>query len=102
VQNVLIIFSPQDFTQIPHLDSFLSELLFSRRIIALYSPCAVVGFQIEAPILFLAGQLDEMVPPARMQQLYEAVQETSSAQLTSIEFPDGMHMDTWVQGGERY
>jgi hypothetical protein len=57
---------------------------------------------IDAPILFLAGQLDEMVPPAHMQRLYEAAQETSSAQHTFVEFPDGMHMDTWMQGGERY
>lgn len=71
-----------------------------------YLPClparAVCGLQIEAPILFLAGQLDEMVPPAHMHQLYEAAQETSSAQHTFVEFPDGMHMDTWMQGGERY
>lgn len=43
-----------------------------------------------------------MVPPAHMQRLYEAAQETSSAQHTFVEFPDGMHMDTWMQGGERY
>lgn len=67
-----------------------------------YVVCAVVGLQIDAPILFLAGQMDEMVPPVHMQRLYEAAQETSSAQHTFVEFPDGMHMDTWMQGGERY
>jgi len=62
----------------------------------------LIDFQIDAPILFLSGQLDEMVPPAHMQRLYVAAQETSSAQHTFVEFPDGMHMDTWMQGGERY
>lgn len=63
---------------------------------------SIVEWQIKTPILFLAGQLDEMVPPAHMHQLFEAAQEHSVAQHTFVEFPDGMHMDTWMQGGERY
>lgn len=63
---------------------------------------SIAEWQIKTPILFLAGQLDEMVPPAHMHQLFEAAQEHSVAQHTFVEFPDGMHMDTWMQGGERY
>lgn len=77
--------------------SFLIFVYFSCLLL-----CAIYGLQIEAPILFLAGQLDEMVPPAHMHQLFEAAEETSSAKHTFVEFPDGMHMDTWMQGGERY
>lgn len=62
-------------------------------------PCKL---QVDAPILFLAGQLDEMVPPAHMRLLYEAAEQQSVGQHTFVEFPEGMHMDTWMQGGERY
>ncbi|BBN00074.1 uncharacterized protein MPTK1_1g26170 [Marchantia polymorpha subsp. ruderalis] len=56
--------------------------------------------KIENPILFLSGLRDEMVPPSHMRRLYDAAQLNADRQL--IEFPNGMHMDTWLKGGDRY
>ncbi|OAE33656.1 hypothetical protein AXG93_4689s1430 [Marchantia polymorpha subsp. ruderalis] len=55
--------------------------------------------KIENPILFLSGLRDEMVPPSHMRRLYDAAQLNADRQL--IEFPNGMHMDTWLKGGDR-
>lgn len=41
-----------------------------------------------------------MVPPAHMKRLYAA--SSSNSRSLFIEFPDGMHMDTWMRGGDRY
>eukprot|EP00252_Welwitschia_mirabilis_P018989 TRINITY_DN4274_c0_g1_i2.p1 TRINITY_DN4274_c0_g1~~TRINITY_DN4274_c0_g1_i2.p1 ORF type:complete len:316 (+),score=42.05 TRINITY_DN4274_c0_g1_i2:362-1309(+) len=56
--------------------------------------------QVRQPILFLSGSLDEMVPPSHMHRLYEKVKDNSRCYF--VEFPTGMHMDTWHVGGERY
>lgn len=55
---------------------------------------------VSEPILFISGSRDEMVPPAHMKQLYDA--SSSNSRSLFIEFPDGMHMDTWMRGGDRY
>ncbi|XP_048133171.1 alpha/beta hydrolase domain-containing protein WAV2 isoform X3 [Rhodamnia argentea] len=60
----------------------------------------VIG-QVEQPILFLSGLQDEMVPPLHMQLLY-AKAATHNRQCVFVEFPTGMHMDTWLSGGDRY
>lgn len=60
----------------------------------------VVG-QIKQPILFLSGLRDEMVPPSHMQMLY-AKAATRNKKCIFVEFPTGMHMDTWLAGGDRY
>eukprot|EP00897_Mesotaenium_endlicherianum_P004691 jgi/Mesen1/424/ME000100S10650 len=56
--------------------------------------------KIQEPILFLSGLLDEMVPPAHMRELYEAT--TGNPSTYFVEFRTGMHMDTWLRGGESY
>lgn len=56
--------------------------------------------KISEPILFLSGCQDEMVPPSHMKRLYTATSSNSCSSL--IEFPTGMHMDTWLTGGDRY
>ena len=56
--------------------------------------------QIRAPILFLSGSVDEMVPPRHMRQLYAAA--LTNPKCKFVEFPEGSHMDTWIRGGERY
>ena len=55
---------------------------------------------ISEPILFLSGSKDEMVPPAHMKRLHVA--SSSNNRCLFVEFPTGMHMDTWVSGGDRY
>ncbi|KAJ9538666.1 hypothetical protein OSB04_031399 [Centaurea solstitialis] len=60
----------------------------------------VVG-QVKQPILFLSGQRDEMVPPFHMQMLY-AKAAAHNKQCIFVDFPTGMHMDTWLAGGDHY
>ncbi|XP_043721995.1 alpha/beta hydrolase domain-containing protein WAV2-like [Telopea speciosissima] len=60
----------------------------------------IIG-QIKQPILFLSGLQDEMVPPFHMQMLY-AKAATRNRQCVFVEFPTGMHMDTWLAGGDHY
>lgn len=65
-----------------------------------WSTIDIIG-QVKQPILFLSGLQDEMVPPSHMQMLYEKAAENNS-QCLFIDFPNGMHMDTWLSGGDRY
>lgn len=60
----------------------------------------VVG-QVKQPILFLSGLRDEMVPPFHMQMLY-AKAAAHNKNCTFVDFPNGMHMDTWLAGGDLY
>ncbi|KAF7806777.1 alpha/beta hydrolase domain-containing protein WAV2 [Senna tora] len=60
----------------------------------------IVG-QIKQPILFLSGLQDEMVPPPHMQMLY-AKAAARNNRCSFVEFPTGMHMDTWLAGGDTY
>nr|XP_019070458.1 alpha/beta hydrolase domain-containing protein WAV2 isoform X4 [Solanum lycopersicum] len=57
--------------------------------------------KIRQPILFLSGLQDEMVPPFHMQMLY-AKAAARNRQCLFVEFPSGMHMDTWLAGGDHY
>ncbi|KAI3790011.1 hypothetical protein L2E82_02822 [Cichorium intybus] len=60
----------------------------------------VVG-EVKQPILFLSGLRDEMVPPFHMQMLY-AKAAARNKRCTFVDFPNGMHMDTWLAGGDLY
>lgn len=42
-----------------------------------------------------------MVPPSHMQILY-AKAAARNSQCIFVEFPTGMHMDTWLAGGDQY
>lgn len=57
--------------------------------------------EIRQPILFLSGSQDEMVPPSHMLMLY-AKAAAHNKQCIFEEFPTGMHMDTWLKGGDQY
>uniref|UniRef100_A0A0D6R8W2 AB hydrolase-1 domain-containing protein n=1 Tax=Araucaria cunninghamii TaxID=56994 RepID=A0A0D6R8W2_ARACU len=59
----------------------------------------IIG-QIKQSILFISGSRDEMVPPLHMHRLYERAKHNERCMF--VEFPEGMHMDTWYVGGERY
>ncbi|KAI8553399.1 hypothetical protein RHMOL_Rhmol05G0013100 [Rhododendron molle] len=65
-----------------------------------WSTIDIIG-QIKQPILFLSGLQDEMVPPVHMQMLY-AKAAAHNRPCTFVEFPNGMHMDTWLAGGDHY
>ncbi|KAK6139633.1 hypothetical protein DH2020_026617 [Rehmannia glutinosa] len=57
--------------------------------------------EIKQPIIFLSGLQDEMVPPSHMEMLY-AKAAAHNRQCLFVEFPTGMHMDTWLAGGDYY
>ncbi|KAG6411234.1 hypothetical protein SASPL_129312 [Salvia splendens] len=65
-----------------------------------WSTVDVIG-EVKQPILLLSGLQDEMVPPAHMEMLY-AKAAARNQQCSFVEFPTGMHMDTWLAGGDRY
>ncbi|KAJ8750775.1 hypothetical protein K2173_015956 [Erythroxylum novogranatense] len=65
-----------------------------------WSTIDVIG-QVKQPILFLSGLRDEMVPPSHMQLLY-AKAAAHNKECIFVEFPTGMHMDTWIAGGDHY
>ncbi|KAL7602188.1 alpha/beta hydrolase domain-containing protein WAV2 [Lactuca sativa] len=57
--------------------------------------------EVKQPILFLSGLRDEMVPPLHMQMLYAKAAARNKG-CTFVDFPNGMHMDTWLAGGDLY
>lgn len=65
-----------------------------------WSTIDVIG-QVKQPVLFLSGLQDEMVPPSHMQMLY-AKAAAHNNRCLFVEFSTGMHMDTWLAGGDRY
>jgi len=56
--------------------------------------------EVEAPLLFLVGEKDEMIPTAHSQALHSGAAK-SSLRKKEV-FPEGTHNDTWEKGGERY
>ncbi|GLT98734.1 hypothetical protein SLE2022_162230 [Rubroshorea leprosula] len=65
-----------------------------------WSTIEIIG-QIEKPILFLSGLRDGVVPPLHVQMLY-AKAAALNRQCVFVEFPTGMHMNTWLVGGDHY
>ncbi|KAL6656937.1 hypothetical protein ACP70R_004717 [Stipagrostis hirtigluma subsp. patula] len=66
-----------------------------------WSTLDIVGEGVEQPILFLSGLQDELVPPSHMRMLYDKASEHNK-NCRFVDFPSGMHMDTWMSGGDRY
>lgn len=56
--------------------------------------------QLKLPILFLAGDADEIVPPSQMMELYKSSKSSKNATMHVVR--GGMHNDTWLQGGKAY
>ncbi|XP_028753532.1 alpha/beta hydrolase domain-containing protein WAV2 isoform X2 [Neltuma alba] len=65
-----------------------------------WNTAEIVG-QVKQPILFLSGLQDEMIPPSHMRILYAKAAARNNRCLF-VEFPTGMHMDTWLAGGDNY
>ena len=66
-----------------------------------FSACILWYLQVKQPILFLSGLQDEMVPSFHMEMLY-AKAAAHNQQCVFEQFPTGMHMDTWLAGGDHY
>lgn len=56
--------------------------------------------RIRAPILFVSGLKDELVPPFMMQQLHDRA--TGAAEREVLVVPDGGHNDTQIKAGAEY
>jgi abhydrolase domain-containing protein 13 len=52
------------------------------------------------PILFIAGQQDELVPHTHMKTLH--ARATKSRRAVWLPIPNGTHNDTWLRGGDLY
>ncbi|MQL74962.1 hypothetical protein Taro_007338 [Colocasia esculenta] len=59
------------------------------------------GPKIKPPIIFLSGLQDELVPPCHMRILHEKAVE-NNRECLFVDFPSGMHMDTWLSDEDRY
>lgn len=89
-------------TNIIALDSLKFNInLFVLKFPAHFHETTILLLQVKQPILFLSGLQDELVPPVHMRLLYEKAIEHNSECLF-VDFPNGMHMDTWYSGGDRY
>jgi fermentation-respiration switch protein FrsA (DUF1100 family) len=55
---------------------------------------------VEAPILFISGLRDELVPPQHVKDLYEAASRSRKKEFFAV--TDGTHNDTWYRGGHAY
>ncbi|KAI8901870.1 Alpha/Beta hydrolase protein [Globomyces pollinis-pini] len=52
---------------------------------------------IDLPILFLSGEIDQLVPPSHMKKLHEIAKKSSSKLIRFKSFPKGSHNDTVSQ-----
>ena len=57
--------------------------------------------RLKVPILYLAGDADEIVPHSQMMQLYSMSCKTSEHASIHV-VRGGMHNDTWLKGGKAY
>ncbi|KAJ0407275.1 hypothetical protein P43SY_008050 [Pythium insidiosum] len=56
---------------------------------------------ISTPMLFVAGEQDELIPPAHMRRLHELAMRCSRRTVWHS-VPNGTHNDTWLRGGTTY
>ena len=57
--------------------------------------------QLNVPILYLAGNEDEIVPHSQMVELYQSSLQSSKHAIMHV-VNGGMHNDTWLRGGKAY
>jgi pimeloyl-ACP methyl ester carboxylesterase len=55
---------------------------------------------LQAPVLYLAGARDELVPHSLMLKLYKSTTRSRLLKLHVI--PNGTHNETWMKGGQEY
>ena len=56
--------------------------------------------QLQSPILYLAGAMDELVPHSHMQRLYKTSIRSRLARIHVVR--NGTHNETWFHGGDAY
>ena len=90
------------FTSISSLVNTLFPLLSPLKplILRLDWPAIRRIASVTAPILFLSGSLDEVVPAQHMQDLFDAAVHARAKSLLKV--ARGLHNNTWSEGGEEY
>ena len=90
------------FTSISSLVNTLFPLLSPLKplILRLDWPAVQRIALVTCPLLLLSGQLDEVVPAAHMQDLFDAAVRSRSKEILKIK--TGMHNNSWQEGGEEY
>jgi len=90
------------FTSIAEMVDQLMPMvaMFKKFIQRLFYPTIDRIGKVTAPILFVRGMRDEIVPADHTKKLYDAAKQSPLKHL--YECPDGDHNQTWKQGGEEY
>jgi len=61
----------------------------------------LIAPRLSLPVLYLAGDRDELVPFFHMKELYKLSRKSSSFPKMHI-IPGGTHNETWIKGGKEY
>ncbi|KAL4508029.1 hypothetical protein ABPG72_021402 [Tetrahymena utriculariae] len=90
------------FTSISDMvDVIFSKLKFLKGLVLRnYWPSIERIPKIKQPMLFIKSELDELVPPAHMQRLYQAATSVRFKKLHII--PDGDHNNSWTRDQNAY
>lgn len=88
------------------IDDMVDELLpflspIKRLLLKNHYDSSKIAPRLKIPILYLAGDADEIVPYSQMKELYES-SCMSSKRATMHVVEGGMHNDTWLRGGKAY
>lgn len=80
--------------KVPFLKDILSKIAKNK-----WESIKVID-KVKAPMLFLSGLKDELVPPRHMQDLYKAAVKSEFKEM--IEIPEGDHDESWKVGELAY
>ncbi|CAM9443651.1 unnamed protein product [Phaeothamnion confervicola] len=88
------------FLSVPHMVDVVMPLLRPLKplVLRMKWPSDERMPRLVQPVLFVAGQLDELVPPWHMERLFELC----AAPKRMLRVRRGTHNDTWLRAGDRY
>jgi hypothetical protein len=95
VENTFVSIDRMVDALLPFLSPVKSLLLKNR-----YDSSKIAS-QLKLPILYLAGEEDEIVPHSQMMELYQSSLQ-SNKHATMHVVKGGMHNDSWLRGGKAY
>lgn len=90
------------FASIPSMVDHLMPIVapFKGLILKMKWDSQVIVPTLQCPVLYLAGQADQLVPHSHMVALHQQTQNSKLNQMHVV--PNGTHNDTWMKGGEDY
>jgi len=90
------------FTSIPDMVDILMPVVSSLKFLVLrinWNSLRLIS-NLKQPILFISGNMDELVPRSHMEALYKAASSSIFADFFSVS--GGSHNDTWIKAGSSY